>query len=455
MAQLQQQLAQEAQERPEANGTASLKTCIDKLARYGGMRLITGLIRDTVNMDPRRRALREVFLSDKIYKDARRKLATSLDLWIDVLTREDGNADSMLQYCQTECVRAEECLKDNLLSVREEIRNLEVSYRTIENYFANTGQQKIHHLDVMNVDKENLKDINTDDSSILEKTLKNSYDKIDIKDSYSLLVMPGNIGDATVIRHWAHVAHENKVLIVTDFEDCPTYDDLIYRLDESALQDNLLEMSNVVVACNYILGRRKSEIADEFDDLYIPSSSAIAGRMSDTKNIVISQGVAGRKYGRLDNVGTVRFDMLKSELALLIDKGVVPLIEVDGQVMAFSNCTMYNGSIAGLQEYPITRVFDWVSKVIMQLCNYEVNTIWNGMVEAEMISKFQDFLEKYKGPGNLYESYVINGVKQDPSSKNIIVDIELKPFFAAKNFIIGLTGKKLTNNMMKWEQKIE
>lgn len=435
----------------------SFTDCLDELAAYGGLRFIKMLIHGTENFDPRKKAVHDVYLSDPFYKDARKRLVKTLDVWIEMLENlELTDADMASMHCAQHCSDVERSISDNLFTVRESIKDLEICYRVLDSFFANTESSKVDFLHLMNVNKADLQEIDSQSSKAVAKELHDRYDTLNLRESYSLFVVPGFLGSSQQIQDWAKIAHANKVLMITDFEDSLTYEDLVFRLNRPSLQDANRGNSSVVVACNYILGRRKSELSAEEEDLFIPASGAIAGRMTDVDNISISQGVAGRKYGYLNRVPTVRFDLLKSELTKLIDMGVVPLIEIDGQVMAFSNRTPYEGSMQELQEYPIVRVFDWVSKVIMQFCNDEAFVIWDASVRSEMTENLQRFLDKYKGPGKLYESYVIKGINQDPQTKNILVQVELKPFFAARNFLIELTGKSENGKMtMTWEDNMK
>lgn len=434
----------------------NLEECLAELSAYGGLRFFKMLIHGTENFDPRKKAVHDIFVSDPFYKDARKKLAKELDVWIDVIGNQDlTDADAASVYCSQHCADVEKSISDNLFTVRESIKELETSYRVLDTFFANTESSKVDFLHLMNVNKVELQEMDSQSSKAVIKELSNKYDTLNLRESYSLFVVPGYLGNSQLIQDWAKVAHANKVMMITDFEDSLTYEDLIFRLNRPSLQDSNRGNSSVVVCCNYILGRRKSELSAEEEDLYIPISGAIAGRMTDVENISISQGVAGRKYGCLNRVPTVRFELLKSELTKLIDMGVVPIVEIDGQVMAYSNRTPYDGSMQELQEYPIVRVFDWVSKVIMQFCNDEAFVIWDASVRSEMTDNLQRFLDKYKGPGKLYENYMIKGINQDPQTKNILVQVELKPFFAARNFLIELTGKSENGKMtMTWEDNM-
>lgn len=433
----------------------SLKDCLDNLEDYGGMRILKMLIRETENLDPRRKALHDIYLTDPFYKDSRKALAKTLDLWIDLLEKNFENAEQIKDYCQEENKRVCQNISDNLYTIREEIKELETTYRALDVFFANTEKKRVDFLYLMNVAKQDIEAMSSQSSMAIIKEISDKYDTLDLRDSYSLLVMPGYMGSAQGIQDWAKIAHKNKVLLITDFEDSMTFDDLLSRLLKSNLQQSHRNNSSVIVACNYILGRRRSELSTEEEDLYIPASCAIAGRMTDVENISISQGIAGKRFGLLNRAPSVRFEMLKSELIKLIDLGVVPLIELEGQVMAFSNRTPYDGSIMELQEYPIVRIFDWVSKVIMQFCNDEAFVIWDAAVKSEMTDNLQNFLGKFKGAGKLYESYVIKGVNRDNATGNILVQIELKPFFAAKNFLIELTGQTEKGKMtMVWEDNL-
>lgn len=434
----------------------SLEDCLAEFDRYGGMRLIKSLIRETENLDPRKKAAHDIFLKDPLYKEGRKRLSKTLSLWIDFLEKDFEDVEQTIDYCTKENQRVERCISANLFTVREEIKELEKSYRVLHTFFENANVEKVDFLSLMNVSKKDLEDMSSAGSKAVAKEMDDKYDSLDLKESYSLFVLPGYVGSAQQIQDWASVAHRNKVLMITDFEDSLNYEDLLYRLDKSHLQRSHRDNSSVVVACNYILGRRRSELSTEEDDLYIPPSGAIAGKLTDVDNISISQGIAGRKYGSLSLAPSTRFNLLKAELTKLIDMGVVPLIEIDGQVMAFSNRTPYDGPTMELQEYPIVRVFDWVSKVIQQFCNDEAFVLWDAAVKSEMVDNFHRFLSKYKGVGKLYENYVIKGVDRDPVTGNINVKVEIKPFFAARNFLIELTGTTDQGKMtMKWKDNLE
>lgn len=424
------------------NPAGLLQDSLEELKKYGGFQIVKNLISGADKMDPRNKAKKNIFLNDSTYADLRNKLRNELELWVKVLEGDETDIQQIIENCRKQSANAEENIRANMSALRDEINQLEVTYRSLDTFFANAGQDKVSCLTLMNVNKEELKNHDSDETTSVRSELEEYYDSLSLKNNYSLLVMPGYMGDATTIRMWGKTAYKNRVLMVTDFENMPDFEMLKDTLDNADLQGQDGYLANVVMTCNYLMGRKRSDLAEEEDNLYIPGSAALAGRMTNTDEVVISQGVAGKKYGTLDNVKGARMKLRKSEIASLIDLGVVPMVEEDGRTMAFSNRSLYNGATMGLQEYPIVRTFDWIGKVFQNFFNDEAFTNWNSQVKADLTEAVHNFLSDYKGPGKLIENYKLKKIDQDPQTKDINIEVELKPFFAARNFIIELTGHK-------------
>lgn len=436
------------------NPSGLLQDSLSGLDKFGGFQLLKGLIKGVENMDPRRKAVKNIFLSDSAYSDARKKLKNELELWISILEGEAADPMEIIESCKSKCEKAEQNLKNNLFNIHEEIKKLEITYRSLDSFFANAGQGKIDCITLMNVNKDELENHDSEDTVAIREELENYYDRLSLKNNYSLLVVPGYLGDSNTIRMWADTAYRNKVIMLTDFKDSLNFEMLKEELDDANLQGQDAHLANVVMTCNYILGRKKSELANEDDDVYLPGSAALAGRMTNTDEIVIAQGAAGKKYGTLSNVKGARLDLRKAEIAALIDLGVVPMVEEEGRTMAFSNRSLYNGATIGLQEYPIVRTFDWIGKVFQNFFNDEAFINWNSQVKGELQQAIHDFLSDYKGPGKLIENYNLKKLEQDPKTKDIKIEVELKPFFAAKNFFIELTGHNGQAGA-EWDQNVK
>lgn len=442
----------ELQERQTvANPVELLQKSLSALDKFGGFQLLKGLIKGIENMDPRRKAIKNVFLNDSAYEDARNRLKNELSLWVEIL--ESGGKDPMeiVDSCKEECQKAERNLSENLFCIHDEIRNLETTYRSLDAFFANAGQGKVDCITLMNVNKEELGDHDSEDTQAVRDELERYFDRLNLKNNYSMLVVPGYLGDAETVRMWAQTAYRNKVIMLTDFKDSMNFEMLKEELVDARLQGTDPYLGNIVMTANYILGRKKSELAGEDEDLFIPASGALAGRMSNTEETVIAQAAAGKRYGTLDNVKGARMDLRKSEIAALIDLGVIPMVEEDGRTMAFSNHTLYNGASKGLQEYSIVRVFDWIGKVFENYCNDHAMEIWTPAIKSEITQDIHSFLSDYKGPGGIIEKYTNLKVDQDPKTKDISINVEITPYFAAQNFFIELTGRN-TAAGVDWEQ---
>ena len=401
--------------------------------------ILKGLIGHIEAIDPACRAARDIFLSESYYAGARKKLMNDLLLWASILETGKQDFDELVKTCIEQRNEAEYNLQSNLLQIHEDTKSLEVTYRTLETFFANAGHDSTQCLTLINVSKENLPLSNSADTLAVQNELKKHYDVLSLKNSYSLFVIPGYFGDAVVLRDWAKTAHNNKVLMITDFMDCLNFMDLEDELGKANLQGNDLFLSIVVITCNYLLGRKRSELANENDDVYIPSSGALAGRMANTREVSIAQGVVGKDYGLLNGVKGTRLKLLKAEIANLVDKGVVPMIENEGRIYAFSNHTLYNGASSSLQEYPIVRVLDWMNKIIMNYMHEIAIVTWDPYTSPDKLkTKINAFLDHYRGYQFLYSDYKLGEPTQDPGKKIVTVEIVITPYYAAKNLVIRL-----------------
>lgn len=438
------------------NPADRLKESLEGLEDYGDFDLLETMADGLENMNPESRAAKKIFLQDSEFAEQRKHLKTDLLMWLNILDSDATTASEAVEKCQEAAKAAEKNLLQNLGSVHEQTRKLETAYRSLGQFFANAGQTKIKCLNLMNVDKEDLGDTTNSKGvyAAVDKELKGSFDRLSLKDNYSLLVSPGYLGSKQIVDVWGKMAYKYKVMLVTDYSDYPSLRQLNSGLDQAKLSDTDAHLANVIMACNYILGRKKSDENNKDEqDLFLPPSAAIAGRMSNTDETPISQGIAGKKYGTIDMAKGTRLDLLKSELTALIDKGVVPMTFEENRVMAFSNRSLYNGATIGLKEYPIVRVFDWIGKVFSNFVNAEAFKNWNNKLADEIREEIIDFLDAYKGPGKLIEGYSNLKIIRN-ETKDIEIAIELKPFFAAKNFYIKLTGHNGEKGVTEWANEI-
>jgi len=418
----------------------SLEQNLDSFLQYGGFDLLEGAIEGVQNLNPERKARKNIFLSENAKKAERSELQTVLKLWADTLKQSDSILD-LVQECETRSEESEKSLKKNLATAVEEVKELEESYRTLQLFYKNTEESKIKNISILNAELDQLKDL--DNSRFIDhihEELVNGFDRLDLRQNYALLVIPGYLGSNKVIEKWGKIAYENKVMLITDFQHLDEPDDVMEMFESANLTGGDTFRSNVMMTCNWLVGRGKYDEIEEEENLYIAPSAALAGKVYNT---LMSQVTAGKKHGGINEVDGVKFDLKKSEIANLENLGLIPMVNEYGKVMAFSGKTLFSGDNLGLQTYSVVRVFDYVTKVLMDFLNRRAFENFNAKTRKEILNQIVKFLDNVSGPDKLIEDFEIKRFEQDLNQKDrIFVDIRLKPYFPAKNFLIRMDGQK-------------
>ena len=428
-----------------AEGLKEKEVNKELLASFGGFNAIRGFMPDADNMNPARKAQKNVFLTDKRFADKRETLARDIKGWLELLDQGDlDSATAFADACKQKEEKYTKVLEQGITDALYATQNLERSYRELDSFFKTCGTDKVQNLRLINVVKEDIADADSGFYEEVEGILRNGFDRLSLKDAYSLVCVPGAVfNDKVDLLRWAKMAFKYKVLLITDHADEYSFDDL--QANTEGYRDSDQELMNVVMTANWIVGREAEKMSADEEDakaFFIAPSAALCGKLYDeTANM--AQGAGGKKYGTLDGVKGVKSDLLKSEIAALMDNQVIPMVYSEGRVMAFNNTTLYNGDLDAMKEYPIVRVFDWVKKVLMNFVHEVALENWDPYNSPKQLkAKIQEFLNMYKGYGNLFQNYEIGEPRQDPVTKQITCDITLTPFYAAKNFVIKVAADK-------------
>jgi hypothetical protein len=418
----------------------ALENSVNALVRSGGFDFLEAVVDGVDNMNPVRKAKRSIFLTDSSKKGQRAELKKKLQTWIDLLSQTNAVseiADKSVEKAEV----TEKLLKGNLKKILDATRDMEQAYRSVHLFYKNTESPKLKNVVLMNASMEQL--TNMDEPRFIEfvaKELKAKYDRLDLRQNYSLMVIPGYLKSNTVVDKWAKMAYNNKVMLVTDFVNVETPDDALDLFTDANLTGGDPHKANVVMTCNYIIGRGKKTEVGEEEDVYVPGSSALAGKMYCTK---LSQPVAGKTYGSIDEVDAVRFDQQKGDISELENVGLVPLVGEWGRVMPFSAKTLFTGDNLGMQTYSVVRVFDFIAKVLSDFLNRRAFELWNVKMEKNLRSQIVKFLDGIQGPDKLIEKFQIIRFERDENQKDhIFLDIHITPFFPAKSFLVKLDGYK-------------
>lgn len=418
----------------------SFEESLSSLARYGGFSFLENAIDGLQNMNPERKARKKMFLVEEQKRSERKELADKIDLWMALLANSN-NIPDMVSQCETKVSTVSNLLTKNQRMAVETVKELERSYRSIQLFYKNTEESKINNISVMNASMEQLTDL--DNSRFIdhvEEELKQNYDRLDLRNNYGLLVVPGYLGSNMVLDKWSKLANSNKVMLFTDFADLDEPDDVVDMFTSADHAGGDTYKSNTVMCCNWLVGRNAYKELGEEEDLHVSPASALAGKVYTT---LMSQVTAGKKYGGINEVESVAFPLRKSEISLLESMGLVPMVNEYGKVMAFSAKTLFNGDNLGLQTYSVVRVFDYVTKVLFDFLNRRSFENWSGKTERDLRSQIVKFLDGIQGPDKLIERSKVIRLEQDPKQKDrIYLDIHITPYFPAKSFVIKLDGTK-------------
>lgn len=436
-----QQGAQElAYKQRETAPTESLEQSLTRLAKFGSFDFLESAIDGVQSLNPERKARKNIFLTDSGKKKERNELKNKLSLWLDLLSSSD-EISQMAENCQQKSEEAAKTLKKNLKIVSDATRDLETAYRSVHLFYKNTESDKLKNVTIVNAGPEQVKDLDAPKFiDYISNELKQNYDRLDLRNNYSILCLPGYLGSNSVVEKWAKIAHENKVMLVTDFMDVDNPEDTLDMFKEANLTGGEIHRSNVMMVSNYVVGRSKDEAIGEEEDLMVPPSSALAGKLYYT---LMSQVTAGKKHGGMNEVNGIRFDLKKSEISAMDKAGLIPLVNEYGKVMAFSSKTLFNGDNIGLQTYSVVRVFDYINKVLIDFLNRRAFENWNTLTEEDLRTQIVKFLDSVKGADKLIEKFRVVRFERDEDDKTkIYLDINITPYFPAKSFMLKLDGYK-------------
>ena len=420
--------------------TATSASALDALKEFGGFAFLENLIDGYSNLNPARKARRNIFLTDEQWSSERKNLINRLSVWLDLL-KNSNNVEQMRDIANNKAEQIEQLLNFNLKKSLERVKELERSYRSVALFYKNTESPKVKNISIVNADISQLKDLdNTLFIDHISSELDRNYDRLDLRNNYSILVVPGYLGSNAVLDKWSKIAYKNKVMLVTDFADLESADDVIDIFFNANHSGGDVYKSNTLMTCNWLLGREMNAKVGEDEHLYVPGSSALAGKIYNT---LMAQVVAGKKFGSINEVESVRFDLKKSEISELEKIGLIPMVNEYSKVMAFSGKTLFNGDNLGLQTYSVVRVFDYIAKVLIDFLNRRAFENFSSKTEDDLRRQIVKFLDSIQGPTRLIEKFKVIRIQQDKKQKDRVwLDIHITPYFPSKSFVIQLEGRK-------------
>ncbi len=426
-----------------------VKEKVEVLKKQGGFKILEGIVdgkKGIRDMNPKNEARRSAYLTDTDKADKRRALKAELEVLKGLV--EAGGLVQSTELAKNKSEELSKILNDNLSATFEKTRDLEKAYRAVELFFRNAEEQSIRNLYFLNIPLEEfVSPENTHLKEELAKHFDENFDRFSLEDNYSLFVIPGYLGDS--LEYWSKQASKYRITLVTDYTDELEFESIEDNIEENKISGDARHLANTIVTCNYAVVRKKNEGIED-DDLFLPMSIPLAGKMYSGNGI---QPSAGRKHGKIDGVLGTRLPLLRTHVDKIDKMGMIPIIyERQWGTVAMSDTTLANESTdPDHKAIGVVRAKDWIAKILLDYFNSLTFENFDGKMRRDIESQLNKFFDKIKGHGKLIESFSIDGPKVDPNNPQaVMISINVKPYFATKHYVIDYSG---TDGSFSHEEK--
>lgn len=403
------------------------------------------LVRGVEWLDPKKDFQRKEFLTKKNFATQRKLLTERLKVWVENLSKSE-NIDDVRKDLNEQATKLETNLEKNMKKVHKASRELETTYRAIDKFFANAQQEPDEKVNAYfaNVSGEEL--TNPDDREKFEqltKAIADLYREWSVKDCFAMAVVPGYLGSVENIDTVARqLGLPNKVHIMTDLPNFEKFEEVMDMLEDPAYA-NLPGIDNykqyVSVFANYILARSANQYED--DDMWIPPSAAVAGKMYQGDTTVgMQQPMAGFKHGKIADSKYLRFRANQPDASKINEKGVNPMVNFEGTAVAMGAATLFTKETFNI--YSIRRTYDYVYKTLRHYLNKQTFSVIDQKFIDAMRRDIDKFMKAISGGDNILQDYRVEIFADEEMRKRQEIDIKvsLNPKYPARTFNIEFTA---------------
>ncbi len=384
------------------------------------------LVRGVEWLDPKKDFQRKEFLTKKDFAKQRQLLAQRLKLWTEHLASE-GNLDDVRKNLNEQATKLEANLEKNMKKVHRSARDLETTYRAIDKFFANVSPDELTDPN----DREKFEE--------LAKAVSDLFREWSVKDAYAMFVVPGYLGSVENIDTVARqLGLPNKVHVMTDLPNFEKFEEVMDMLDDPAYA-NLPGIDDykqyVSVFANYIMARGANQYED--DDMWIPPSAAVAGKMYQGDTTVgMQQPMAGFKHGKIADAKYLRFKANQPDASKINEKGVNPLVNFEGTAVAMGASTLFTKETFNV--YSIRRTYDYVYKTLRNYLNKQTFSVIDQRFIDTMRKDIDKFMKAISGGDNILQDYKVDIFADEEMRKRQEVDVKvsLNPKYPARTFNI-------------------
>ncbi|HUV31428.1 MAG TPA: hypothetical protein VMY05_10115 [Acidobacteriota bacterium] len=399
------------------------------------------LVRGVEWLDPKKDFQRKEFLNKKEFGTQRRLLAERLKIWSEYLSRSE-NLDDVRKALNESATKLEENLGKNMKKVHRASRELEVSYRAIDKFFANAQAEPDEKVNAYfsNVSAEELTD--PDDKEKFEQlttAIADLYREWSVKECFSMCVVPGYLGSVEAIDTFGRqLGLPNKVHVLTDLPNFEKFDEVMEMLDDPNYA-NLAGIDDfkqyVSVFANYMLARNAN--AYEEEDMWVPPSAAVAGKMyQGDVTVGMQQPMAGFKHGKINEAKYLRFKCNQPNASKINEKGVNPLVDFEAAPVAMGAATLFKKETFNV--YSIRRTYDYVYKTLRNYLNKQTFSVIDQKFVDTMRRDIDKFMKAISGGDNILQDFKVDIFADEEMRKRQEIDVKvsLNPKYPARTFNI-------------------
>ena len=403
------------------------------------------LVRGVEWLDPKKDFQRKEFLTKKDFATQRKLLAERLKVWVENLSKSE-NIDDVRKDLNEQATKLETNLEKNMKKVHKASRELETTYRAVDKFFANAQQEPDEKVNAYfaNVSGEEL--TNPDDRDKFEqltKAIADLYREWSVKECFAMAVIPGYLGSVENIDTVARqLGLPNKVHVMTDLPNFEKFEEVMDMLEDPTYA-NLPGIDNykqyVSVFANYILARSANQYED--DDMWIPPSAAVAGKMYQGDTTVgMQQPMAGFKHGKIADAKYLRFRANQPDASKINEKGVNPMVSFEGTAVAMGAATLFTKETFNI--YSIRRTYDYVYKTLRHYLNKQTFSVIDQKFIDAMRRDIDKFMKAISGGDNILQDYRVEIFADEEMRKRQEIDIKvsLNPKYPARTFNIEFTA---------------
>jgi hypothetical protein len=399
------------------------------------------LVRGVEWLDPKKDFQRKEFLNKPEFATQRRLLRERLRIWMENLAKGD-DPDAIRKDLNETATKLETNLQKNMKKVHRASRDIESTYRAIDKFFANAQQEPDEKVNAWfaNASAEQLTDPNDKEKfEQLAAAVSDLYREWGIKNCFSMAVVPGYLGSVENIDTFARqMGLPNKVHVLTDLPDFEKFDEVMDFLDDpnyQGLSGSDSHKQYASVFCNYLLARSANQFED--DDMWIPPSAAVAGKMYQGDTTVgMQQPMAGFKFGKINDAKNIRFKCNQPNASKINEKGINPIVDFESQPVAMGAATLFNKETFNV--YSIRRTYDYVYKNLRNYLNKQTFSVIDQKFIDTLRRDIDQFMKSITGGDNILQDYKVDIFADDEMRKRQEVDVKvmLNPKYPARSFNI-------------------